>query len=342
MRRRLRHRRIDRAVSNITRRVHARPYFFEIFATVNFLIALIVLKGWTFITVGHVLVGTFNLLVHAFLAVAIRGGILRLRGQRGYFAVVRRIGWIVDTIRMAFFGTLTVLAYGWIKLVVPIYHPRLFDQELWNLDQALLFGVSPNLLALDLLSNRWVFLTIDTCYAYVFFASFMLLLGYFLSEPSRRIRVAFSNGNTVLWLAGAWLYLLVPSLGPAFRFPDIWFAYSQWLPRTQYFQATLMRNYQGVLRMAAGGQANVQLILGIAAFPSLHVAFQTFAFLWMRRLWRSGEVLFGLFAVVILIGSVVTGWHYLIDGLAGIVLAACCYALAVRAARVPRLLLLRK
>jgi hypothetical protein len=312
------------------------------FATINFLIALIVLKGWTFLGVGHVVQGTINLLGHALVSVLVRGAILRLRGQRGYFASIWRRGWITDTIRMAVFGNITVLAYGWIKLVVPIYHPRLFDQELWNLDQTLLFGVSPNLLALNLLSNRWVFRAIDTSYAFVFFTSFILILGYFLSEPSRRIRMAFMNGNTVLWIAGAWLYMLVPALGPAFRFPDVWFVYSQWLPRTQYFQAMLMRNYQGVLRMTAGGTAKVQLILGIAAFPSLHVGFQTFAFLWMRQLWRSGEVLFGIFAAIILIGSIVTGWHYLIDGLAGIILAVGCYAIAVRASKVPRLLALRK
>lgn len=328
--------------SHSTRRIRARPYFFELFATVNFAIALIVLRGWTFLSVGHVVSATSDLLGYALICVLVRGGILRLRGRRGYFASLRRIGWITDTIRMAFFGAITVLTYGWIKLVVPIYHPRLFDQELWNLDQALLFGVSPNLLTLNLLANRWVFLTIDTSYAYIFFASFMLILGYFLSEPSRRIRIAFSNGNTSLWIIGAWLYLLVPSLGPAFRFPEVWFAYSQWLPRTQYFQAMLMRNYQGVLRMSAGGSAQVQLILGIAAFPSLHVAFQTFAFLWMRRLWRSGEVLFGIFGVIILIGSVVTGWHYLVDGLAGIILACCCYAAAARTAKVPRLPRARK
>jgi hypothetical protein len=329
-------------VSNSSRRIHVRPYFFEIFAAINFLIAMIVLKGWTFVSVGHVVGGTLNLLAHALLSVVIRGAILRLRGRRGYFTAIRRKGWLIDTVRMALFGTLTILTYGWIKLVVPIYHPRLFDQELWNVDQSMLLGASPNLLALDLFANRWVFLTIDTCYAYVFFTSFVVLLGYFLSEPSRRIRVAFSNGNTVLWIAGAWLYLLVPSLGPAFRFPEIWFVYSQWLPRTQYFQAMLMRNYQNVLRMMSGQRADVQLILGIAAFPSLHVAFQTFAFLWMRRLWRSGEVLFGIFAVIILVGSVITGWHYLIDGLAGIVLAVCCYVITVRASRVPRLLDLRK
>ena len=73
--------------------------------------------------------------------------------------------------------------------------------------------------------------------------------------------------------------------------------------------------------------------MGIAAFPSLHVGFQTYVFLWMRRLWTSGEVLFGIFVVVIFLGSMITGWHYFIDGVAGAALALGCYVLFDRLER---------
>ena len=79
----------------------------------------------------------------------------------------------------------------------------------------------------------------------------------------------------------------------------------------------------------------------MAAFPSLHVAFQTLVFLWMRRVWRWGEIVFGVFAVAILIGSLVTGWHYLIDGIAGIALAWLCYFFSARAHRMRRLFAIR-
>ena len=80
-----------------------------------------------------------------------------------------------------------------------------------------------------------------------------------------------------------------------------------------------------VLRFARGIPRPVHILFGVAAFPSLHVAFQTLVFLWMRRVWRAGQIIFGVFVVAILIGSLVTGWHYLIDGIAGIALAALCY-----------------
>jgi len=82
-------------------------------------------------------------------------------------------------------------------------------------------------------------------------------------------------------------------------------------------------------------------LYAVAAFPSLHVAFQTLVFLWMRRVWRWGGLVFGVIAVTILIGSVVTGWHYFVDGIAGALIAWLCYTLSSRAHRMPRLFAIR-
>ena len=80
-------------------------------------------------------------------------------------------------------------------------------------------------------------------------------------------------------------------------------------------------------------RGGTSIVLGIGAFPSLHVAAQMYVFLWMRRLWTSGEVLFGIFVVVIFLGSMITGWHYFIDGVAGVALALGCYVLFDRLER---------
>ena len=158
-----------------------------------------------------------------------------------------------------------------------------------------------------------------------------------------RVRLAFAAGNMFMWLAGAWLYLLIPSLGPAYRFPEIWFAHTENLGRTQFLQAMLMKNYQNLLRIWSGEPAGpVRVLFGIGAFPSLHVAFQTLVFLWMRRLWMSGQLLFGIFLVLIFLGSIVTGWHYLLDSIAGLVLAGIAFAGSMRLFRMKRWLRLRR
>lgn len=327
------------------RRSWLRPYAYEIVTVVN--LALIAsLTGSIVVTSLPQTLQSFipTLGGYALAGVAVRSLVAWRRGElRVYLRIVRSAGWLSDTVRLVIFGSLMVHTYFWIKLVVPLLHPRLYDQALWNADQQMFFGLSPNIFFLNVFANGVVLRVIDWAYARIFFASMTVAFMFFLSSPSRRLRAAFSNGNTFLWLAGAWLYLLIPSLGPAFRFPEVWLPFAYGLELTQHFQALLMKNYQGVLRLPHGGSvSDVQLMFGVAAFPSLHVAFQTFAFLWMRRLWIYGEIVFGVFALVILIGSVVTGWHYLIDGVAGILLALLAYEAAVRGWSVREWLRFRK
>lgn len=300
-----------------------RPYFFEIFVLAN--LALVALYAHASLPlVGSPLKIVGGLIVSMGVQAAIGVGIRSVM-SREYRRTIRSGAWLTDSARLLAGGALVIFLYGWIKLTVPVYHPVLFDQELWNLDQAIGFGAAPTVFFLDLFGNKVFLRTIDFLYANIFFASTVVATAFFLSHPDRRVRIGFANGYAALWITGAWLYLAVPSLGPAYAFKDLWLVHGDTLRITQTFQALLMRNYTNVLRAASGQPAPVSIVLGIGAFPSLHVAFQTYVFLWMRRLWTSGEVLFAIFAVAIFLGSMITGWHYLIDGIAGLVMAYACY-----------------
>ena len=323
-----------------------RPYFFELFVLAN-LAAMALVASATLPLVGRPvkivggLMATFA--AEALVGVSLRVVLALVRRERGYLRVIRSARWLLDTLRLIVGAALVVFTYGWIKLVVPVVHPRLFDQALWDLDQRLFFGAAPTVLVLDLFAHPAMLHAVDWSYANIFAASIVIASAYFLSDPSRRIRIAFANGYALLWIGGAWLYMLVPSLGPAYRFPDIWLAHDDTLRRTQTFQALLMRNYQNVLRAWNGEpHGRISIVFGIGAFPSLHVAFQTYVFLWMRRLWTSGEVLFGIFVVAIFLGSMITGWHYFVDGLAGLLLALACYELFARRASLRRWLEIRR
>lgn len=326
-------------------RVIYRPYFYEVFVLLN-LIGIFLI---TFRESDRVL-GTLpgNLLrlgrglgMYMVAGVAIRLIVGAIRGNwRGYVRVIRRPAWIIDSVRLLVFSALIGHTYSWIKVLVPLYHPRLYDHELWELDRALFLGASPNIFLLTVFEPiLWFF---DWSYARIFFASLLLGFGFFLSEPSRRVRIGFATGSSVLWLTGAWIYMAIPSLGPVYRFPDVWFEYVKSLPWTQHSQALLMKNYQIVLRLRTGMTPPFSPLLGIAAFPSLHVGYQTYVFLWMRRLWVSGKVIFAIFVLIIFLGSVVTGWHYLIDSIAGILLALFAWRVAAYLWRLPRWLAVRR
>jgi hypothetical protein len=304
-----------------------RPYLFEVVAIANLLVVMLVAYptiGIAGSPWGHWLTFSASMLVNALGGIAVRACIALVRRDRTYFATIRTRAWIIDTVRLVVAAGAVVVGYGWLKLVVPIYHPRLFDQLLWELDRTLFVGVAPTTFFVEVFSGApWFLRLIDWSYANIFFATAVLAFSFFLSHPQRRIRVAFANGNALLWIAGVWLYLLVPSVGPAFRFPEVWFAHAEVLRTTQAMQALLMRNYQNVLRAAGGMPVSepIRIVFGVAAFPSMHVAFQAYVFLWMRRLWRSGQIVVGVFLFAIFLGSMITGWHYLVDSLAGLGMA---------------------
>jgi hypothetical protein len=307
-----------------------RPYFFEIFALANLAVILFLARESLPIIgspLTHLATLSIGIGTQAVAGIVLRILIALVRRDRSYFAVIRSPAWIADTLRLIVFGAIVVLAYGSLKLVIPIHHSRLFDPELWELDRALMFGIAPTTFFLDVFGAPWFLRLIDWTYAYIFFASAFIAYAWVLSHPERRIRIAFANGNALLWISGAWLYLLWPSLGPALRFPDVWFAHSEMLRNTQALQALLMRNYQNVIRASNGMPVTepIRIVFGIGAFPSLHVAFQMYVFLWARRVWRTGQVLFGIFVLVIFLGSMITGWHYLIDSLAGVLMAYLSY-----------------
>jgi hypothetical protein len=314
-----------------------RLYFFEWFTLANLIVIALVVHASLFL-LGDV-VQVFGLLLlsialQAAVGIGIRAAIAILRRDKSYLRRLRRRAWLLDTARLVFASAVMIFAYGWLKLVVPLYRASNFDGALWELDRVLGLGAAPTIFLLDLF--RPALRVVDWSYANIFYASIVVATMFFLSHPSRRIRVAFANGNVALWLCGAWLYFLVPSLGPAYRFPEIWFAHAEGLRVTQGLQAVLMRNWQNVLR-AWNGEPHgaISIALGIAAFPSLHVAIQTYVFLWMRRLWLSGQVLFGIFALAIFLGSMITGWHYLIDSLAGLLMAWLVYRFASKRLRTP-------
>ena len=318
-------------------RIDWRPHLYEIVIAVNFFIILALTVRNThsvILTLPYTLLaGGGSMLIQGVIGIIARLLIGYVRGNwRDYLAVIRKPAWIVESLRVLLGATLLLHVYSWIKIAIPLLHPRLFDQQLWDLDRAMFFGISPNIFFLNLFSNHAVLRTIDETYGNIFIAGLTIAICFFLSEPSKRLRVAFITGHVVLWLAGAWLYMLFPSLGPAFRFPDVWLPYGPELHTTQRLQALLWMNYIKVLQIDRPGADSrpINIVLGVAAFPSMHVAFQTFIFLWFRRLWKGGEVLFGIFVFAISLGAVITGWHYFIDVLAGGLLAWIVWAVTSR------------
>lgn len=237
------------------------------------------------------------------------------------------------TMFLMLFVTLVLLMvfYGGLKVMVPLLNQRSFDELFWNIDSLLFLGLSPNVLFVNLLDQSPLLRFIDWGYGYLFFFSVLISFPLFLPHTDERLRVSFITANVLLWSAGAWLYLALPSLGPAYRFYEVWDAVRQQFPVSMYWQKHLFDNYQMVLKIPEGTiDPRFSVFKGVGAFPSLHVGFQTLFALYLGTLSRGAGFVAWLLVFVTFLGSVVTGWHYLVDSIAGLLLALAIFLLMSR------------
>ena len=109
------------------------------------------------------------------------------------------------------------------------------------------------------------------------------------------------------------LYTLLPAVGP-------------WYPNHFVPGIMQLQCQEDVLRLRATGVAQG---VGIVCFPSCHVLWAVFcsAALWDFR-WLRIPV--AIFAGLIIVSTLTTGWHYLVDVIAGLLLAWFSLAMAGR------------
>lgn len=251
------------------------------------------------------------------------------RDFRSYGRAITRPLWIGESLLIVFGAALVSFGYTTLKIAVPLLRGARFDESLWEIDRWLLLGLSPSILAIEILPTSWFFASIDFIYAKIFIWTVVASFVWALGSPRRLFRISWLLGSVVLWLSGAWLYLSVPSIGPAYAYYDVFLPVLESMPRTAFSQKALIANYMKIV----GGQvgtpgAGINLFFGVAAFPSLHVGFHSFVAFFVQRLYPRLRLLAWVVVGLIFIGSVVTGWHYLVDSLAGILLGWVAYRIA--------------
>ena len=280
----------------------------------------------------HLLSTTMSLLP------AVGGGFLahalvnaaRKRG-RAYLRAIIQPRFIL--LSLLLFSTLVLLTvfYASLKVMVPLLNGSRWDETLWRIDSSLFFGLSPNVFLVNLFDQSLLLRFVDWVYGYLFFLAVLSSFPLFIPHRDDRLRVSFITANVLLWSAGAWLYLAFPSMGPAFGYHEVWDAVREQFPVSMYWQKQLIENYQMVLRIPQGLiDPDFNMKEGIGAFPSLHVGFQTLLALYLPRLSRIAGRAAWLLVAITFLGSVLTGWHYLIDSIAGLLLAFGAFMLMER------------
>ncbi len=238
------------------------------------------------------------------------------------------IGMWTDFLRLASALWIVLTAYFLVKTSIHILNPRVFDAWLWRSDQWLGLGHDPKLMALHMFAWPPLLHALDVVYSVVYPLLFTFtppLLA--LLSPTRALRVGALTGFCLLWVLGGALYVAFPSWGPVYTRPAQFEAALQSMPITVYVQTELFQELKGVIQRPAGPRP--VRFGGVAAFPSLHLAV---IILFTLAVWRISRWWFWLslaISAAMLAGSLVTGYHYLMDSLAGIVLGATCYVVAL-------------
>jgi hypothetical protein len=122
-----------------------------------------------------------------------------------------------------------------------------------------------------------------------------------------------------------------PPLGFFYASPDVFAATHAEMPKAAAAQEALLDNYRQVIAGREGGTLrSFNPTRGVAALPSLHVGLHWLLFLWAWGQEREQRVVWLIATGLTFLASVATGWHYALDGYAGIALAQLCWWAARR------------
>ena len=212
-------------------------------------------------------------------------------------------------------------ALTWLKDMLPLVVPYWADPALAKLDRTFL-GVDAWRIVPEFLIRP-----LDIAYAHwgpVKTIALILMLSLPPSQMKSRAMLAFFLTVGLLGVTGQYL---LSSAGPMF-YAQLGFGdqYAPMLARLDE-HAPIARAASSYLWQAYLGN-DATIGSGISAMPSMHVAMTSWAALALSAAWPRLRLPMWSFVVVMLVGSFALGWHYVSDGVAGVLGAILCWKLA--------------
>lgn len=237
--------------------------------------------------------------------------------------------YIAYVVRAALAVQITLLWFCCLKYVIPYIRPVVFDAELSAFDTALHWGVNPSEFAMSLTSSIPALLQATDAFYVGYFPILLIFFAYvMIQERQVSLRDPFVLGYCLFWLLGGLSYYLLPSMGPIYHQPAIFEGVMQHMPIAAKLNNELLVDYRAFA--AAPWSHDPMLYYGIAAMPSLHVGACAMFACFARHFGRIPFAIMIVLTMLMFLGSVITGWHYAIDGYAGALLGWLAYWIAMR------------
>jgi hypothetical protein len=211
-----------------------------------------------------------------------------------------------------------------LKVLIPEINPFGWDAAFADWDRLLHFGFDPWRILQPVIGHPFVTFLFDLVYCAWFYLLQLVCIWQAFSVSRPRPRMQFFLSFLLVWvLLGNVGATLLSSAGPVFYanvagspgayqplldyLQDVAQQFPLWSPG---MQQVLWHNYL---------HPEVSITRGISAMPSIHVAMAFLMALLGWRIHRALGVALTAYVVAILIASVHLGWHYAIDGYAGII-----------------------
>lgn len=271
---------------------------------------------------------------------------LSLTQQRNQYAGGAAMHWLIERnwteilllrVPLAFAITM-VIGYLYVSFKVNIanFAPYSWDFIFAEIDRALFLGKDPWVLSHKLLPGALATKILDMFYVVWFPVMQMAIFLTALLAPRHPLRQTFLMAYVLNWgIAGVVLAILFPAVGPVYMERITGDPMFQPLMEMLYREAETTRiiTLESQELLWKGYTQDDVNPIGISAFPSMHLTIAATLTCLGFAVNRIVGWLAAAFTLTILIGSVHLGWHYAIDGIAGIVLAVVLWMVSARVTR---------
>ena len=218
-----------------------------------------------------------------------------------------------------------------LKANIPAIKPFSWDETFMHLDRVLHYGTDPWRLLQPVMGHPLVTFLANFAYNFWFF---LMTGAWFLLASAKRhslLKNQFLAAFMLAWaIGGGIMALAFSSAGPVY-YGRLGLGGDPFAPLMSYLYMVKAHyplwalDVQEMLwRQFTSADADFD---GISAFPSMHNATAALLALAAWRVNRKLGIFMTAFAAVILPASVHLGWHYAVDGYAGIAIAIVCWKL---------------
>jgi hypothetical protein len=196
------------------------------------------------------------------------------------------------------------------------------DDWLLAADRNLFLGHSPAVLLHDLLGTHTAAYVLMAVYrSFTYITAFSVVVTLVFSRTIRRGYV-FLVAAMWTWILGTVSYYLIPSLGPFASAPQE-FAGLPHTPITDTWALYLAQRQEFLADPTAP-----KAFVSISAFASLHTGFTAlvcFMAFYYGHKWLGSAL--AVYLVAIMVSTIYWGWHFTLDDMAGLVIAALAVAI---------------